>query len=194
MGVKETINSNLQQSPKTFSTRHQRTRNVGLLRLKLIADIGFVGVPNAGKSTLLSLLSNAKPKIADYPFTTIKPQLGILRLNFGDLVLADLPGLIKGASKGTGLGLKFLAHIERCKAIIHLCDLSVESDNKFIENYKMIKKEIFDYDKKVSQKTEIIILSKCDLVDDKIIQKRINLLKKFTRSKLISYLVIKILD
>ena len=154
------------------------------LRLKLIADIGFVGVPNAGKSTLLSLLSNAKPKIADYPFTTIKPQLGILRLNVGDLVLADLPGLIKGASKGTGLGLKFLAHIERCKAIIHLCDLSVESDSKFIENYKMIRGEILDYDKKVSEKKEIIILSKCDLVTNKVIQKRINLLKNFTRSKI----------
>merc|ERR1711991_111826 len=106
------------------------------------------------------------------------------RLSVGDLVLADLPGLIKGASKGTGLGLKFLAHIERCKAIIHLCDLSVESDSKFIENYKMIRGEILDYDKKVSEKKEIIILSKCDLVTNKVIQKRINLLKNFTRSKI----------
>ena len=106
------------------------------LRLKLIADIGFVGVPNAGKSTLLSILSNAKPKIADYPFTTVKPQLGVLRFNSGDLVLADLPGLLKGASEGTGLGLKFLAHIERCKAIVHLCDLSVESDLNLLKTIK----------------------------------------------------------
>ena len=176
--------SSTNQAPRRFQKGIKGQEMWVWLRLKLIADIGFVGVPNAGKSTLLSLLSNAKPKIADYPFTTIKPQLGILRLNVGDLVLADLPGLIKGASKGTGLGLKFLAHIERCKAIIHLCDLSVESDSKFIENYKMIRGEILDYDKKVSEKKEIIILSKCDLVTNKVIQKRINLLKNFTRSKI----------
>ena len=176
--------SSTNQAPRRFQKGIKGQELWVWLRLKLIADIGFVGVPNAGKSTLLSLLSNAKPKIADYPFTTIKPQLGILRLNVGDLVLADLPGLIKGASKGTGLGLKFLAHIERCKAIIHLCDLSVESDSKFIENYKMIRGEILDYDKKVSEKKEIIILSKCDLVTNKVIQKRINLLKNFTRSKI----------
>ena len=134
--------SSTNQAPRRFQKGIKGQEMWVWLRLKLIADIGFVGVPNAGKSTLLSLLSNAKPKIADYPFTTIKPQLGILRLNVGDLVLADLPGLIKGASKGTGLGLKFLAHIERCKAIIHLCDLSVESDSKFIENYKMIRGNI----------------------------------------------------
>ena len=130
------------------------------------------------------LLSNAKPKVADYPFTTIKPQLGILRSNSGDLVLADLPGLLEGASTGIGLGLKFLAHIERCKAIVHLCDLSEKSDLKFIENYKMIRNEILDYDIKVSEKEEIIVLSKSDLVTEKVIQRRINLLKKFTHSKI----------
>ena len=128
--------SSTNQAPRRFQSGIKGDEMWVWLRLKLIADIGFVGVPNAGKSTLLSLLSNAKPKIADYPFTTIKPQLGILRLNFVDIVLADLPGLIKGASKGIGLGLKFLAHIERCKAIIHVCDLSIESDYKFIQNYK----------------------------------------------------------
>ena len=176
--------SSTNQAPRRFQSGIKGDEMWVWLRLKLIADIGFVGVPNAGKSTLLSLLSNAKPKIADYPFTTIKPQLGILRLNFVDIVLADLPGLIKGASKGIGLGLKFLAHIERCKAIIHVCDLSIESDYKFIQNYKMIRQEILDYDKKVSKKEEIILLSKCDLVTDKVIQKRIDLLKKLTRSKI----------
>ena len=177
--------SSTNQAPRRFQKGVKGAEMWVWLRLKLIADIGFVGIPNAGKSTLLSLLSNAKPKIADYPFTTIKPQLGILRFNFGDLVLADLPGLIEGASTGTGLGLRFLAHIERCKAIVHLCDLSEKSDLKFIENYKMIRKEILDYGKKVSEKEEIIILSKCDLVTKKVIQKRINLLKKFTRSKIV---------
>ena len=176
--------SSTNQAPRHFQKGIKGKEMWVWLRLKLIADIGFVGVPNAGKSTLLSILSNAKPKIADYPFTTVKPQLGVLRFNSGDLVLADLPGLLKGASEGTGLGLKFLAHIERCKAIVHLCDLSVESDLKFIENYKMIRKEILDYDKNVSEKEEIIVLSKSDLVTEKVIQKRISLLKKLTHSKI----------
>ncbi len=176
--------SSTNQAPRRFQKGTKGQEMWVWLRLKLIADIGFVGVPNAGKSTLLSILSNAKPKVADYPFTTIKPQLGILRLNSGDLVLADLPGLLEGASKGIGLGLKFLAHIERCKAIVHMCDLSEESDLKFIENYKMIRNEILDYDIKVSEKEEIIVLSKSDLVTEKVIQRRINLLKKFTHSKI----------
>ena len=185
--------SSTNQAPRRFQQGIKGQEMWVWLRLKLIADIGFVGVPNVGKSTLLSILSNAKPKIADYPFTTVKPQLGILRSNLGELVLADLPGLIKGASKGTGLGLRFLAHIERCKAIIHLCDLSVESDAKFIENYKMIRKEILSYDKEVSKKKEIILLSKCDLATDKVIQKGLTCLKNLLVLKSTLYQVIKIL-
>ena len=120
-----------------------------------------------------------------------KTSIRILRSNLGELVLADLPGLIKGASKGTGLGLRFLAHIERCKAIIHLCDLSVESDAKFIENYKMIRKEILSYDKEVSKKKEIILLSKCDLATDKVIQKGLTCLKNLLVLKSTLYQVIK---
>jgi len=152
------------------------------LRLKLIADIGFVGLPNSGKSTLLSVLSNAKAKVANYPFTTLKPQLGLLRLEQGDLTLADLPGLISGANKGVGLGLRFLAHIERCRALAHLCDLSVEKDEQIIENYRIIRNEIENYGKLVSKKKEIIILTKSDLVCKNKIRKRSDILKKYSNS------------
>ncbi len=152
------------------------------LRLKLIADVGLVGLPNAGKSTLLSVLSNAKPKVADYPFTTTKPQLGILRCYDKDIILADLPGLIQGASKGLGLGLKFLAHIERCKTIMHLCDISTLKDKDFIKNYENIRKELKNYGKNVSTKKEIVLLSKCDLVEKKLINRRIKLIKELAVS------------
>ena len=152
------------------------------LRLKLIADIGFIGLPNSGKSTLLSVLSNAKAKVANYPFTTLKPQLGLLRFEQGDLTLADLPGLISGANEGVGLGLRFLAHIERCRALAHLCDLSVEKDEQIIENYRIIRNEIENYGKLVSKKKEIIILTKSDLVCKNKIRKRSDILKKYSNS------------
>ena len=152
------------------------------LRLKLIADIGFVGLPNSGKSTLLSVLSNAKAKVANYPFTTLKPQLGLLRFEQGDLTLADLPGLISGANEGVGLGLRFLAHIERCRALAHLCDLSVEKDEQIIENYRIIRNEIENYGKLVSKKKEIIVLTKSDLVCENTIRKRTDILKKYSKS------------
>ena len=152
------------------------------LRLKLIADIGFIGLPNSGKSTLLSVLSNAKAKVANYAFTTLKPQLGLLRFEEGDVTLADLPGLISGANKGVGLGLRFLAHIERCKALAHLCDLSVEKDEQIIENYRIIRNEIENYGNLVSKKKEIIILTKSDLVCKNKIRKRSDILKKYSKS------------
>ena len=152
------------------------------LRLKLIADIGFIGLPNSGKSTLLSVLSNAKAKVANYPFTTLKPQLGLLRFEEGDVTLADLPGLISGANKGVGLGLRFLAHIERCRALAHLCDLSVEEDEQIIENYRIIRNEIENYGNLVSNKEEIIILTKSDLVCENKIRKRSDILKKYSNS------------
>ena len=134
--------SSTNQAPRKFTKGKEGEELWVWLRLKLIADIGFVGLPNSGKSTLLSVLSNAKAKVANYPFTTLKPQLGLLRFEQGDLTLADLPGLISGASQGVGLGLRFLAHIERCRAYAHLCDLSVENDEQIIENYRIIRNEI----------------------------------------------------
>ena len=148
----------------------------------MIADVGLIGLPNAGKSTLLSKLSNASPKIGDYPFTTLKPQLGLLKYDEGDLTIADLPGLISGASKGVQLGLKFLAHIERCKILVHVCDISVPHDEELIGNYKSIRKEINTYSELVSKKKEILVLSKCDLVNNETIKKRINILDNLSES------------
>lgn len=133
------------------------------LRLKLIADAGLVGLPNAGKSTFLSRVSHAKPKIADYPFTTLQPQLGVVRLgDDSEFVLADLPGLIEGASEGAGLGTRFLGHVERCAVVLHLID-STEED--VVANYRTIRDELASYGHGLSQKPEIIGLNKIDALD-----------------------------
>jgi len=133
------------------------------LRLKLIADAGLVGLPNAGKSTLLSRLSHAKPKIADYPFTTLHPQLGVVRIDDEtEFVLADLPGLIEGASDGAGLGTRFLGHVERCAAILHLID-GTEED--VVGAYRTIRRELADYGHGLADKPEVIGLNKIDAID-----------------------------
>ncbi len=173
------------QAPKKFTKVKIGEQLWVWLRLRLIADIGFIGLPNAGKSTLLSVISNAKPKVGSYPFTTLKPQLGLLRFEHGDIILADLPGLISGAHKGTGLGLRFLSHIERCSALGHLCDLSVEKDDDIIKNYKIIRNEITKYGNLVSSKREIIILTKSDLVEERTIKKRFEMLKKYSGAKIV---------
>ncbi|WP_029604436.1 GTPase ObgE [Kozakia baliensis] len=130
------------------------------LRLKLIADVGLVGLPNAGKSTLLSVCSRAKPKIADYPFTTLHPQLGVVRLSVTEeFVIADIPGLIEGASEGAGLGDRFLGHVERCAMLIHLLD---GTESSIVKNWRMIRHELAAYDENLAQKPEIIVLNKCD--------------------------------
>ncbi len=178
--------SSTNQAPRKFDKGFEGEEKWIWLRLKLIADVGLVGLPNAGKSTLLKKLSNAKPKIADYPFTTLKPQLGIYRSNTKDVIIADLPGLIKGAAEGVGLGLKFLAHIDRCKMLIHLCDVSIKNFDEIIENYKIIRNEMDAYDPLAFKKKEIILLSKCDLIEHKDIKERITLLKKLTPSKIIA--------
>tara|TARA_B100001564_G_C20602905_1_gene653644 strand:+ start:277 stop:1269 length:993 start_codon:yes stop_codon:yes gene_type:complete len=177
--------SSTNQAPRKFDSGSKGEEFWVWLKLKLIADIGFVGLPNAGKSTLLKLLSNAKPKIADYPFTTLKPQLGLFRTDSKDIVLADLPGLIKGASDGTGLGLKFLAHIERCKLLLHICDVSSVKFDELLKNYKTIRHELESYNESTLNKKEVILLSKCDLINRDEIKERIKLLKKYTQSKII---------
>tara|TARA_B100002052_G_scaffold288663_1_gene305105 strand:- start:8473 stop:9456 length:984 start_codon:yes stop_codon:yes gene_type:complete len=132
------------------------------LQLKVIADVGIIGLPNAGKSSFLSKCTRAKPKIANYPFTTINPNLGVLNIHHKEIVLADIPGLIEGSHKGIGLGDKFLRHIERCKTLIHLIDIS---EKDILGNYEKIRNELSKYDKKILKKKEIVIFNKLDLVN-----------------------------
>ncbi len=150
------------------------------LQLKVIADVGIVGLPNSGKSSLLAAITRAKPKIANYPFTTINPNLGVAFYNNKEVTLADIPVLVEGAHKGIGLGDKFLRHIERCKILLHLLDISEEN---LIDNYEKIKEELGAYDKNLSRKKEIIFFNKSDLVDKKDLVKKINTFKKKIKKK-----------
>ena len=152
------------------------------LQLKIIADVGIVGLPNAGKSSLLSVISGAKPKIAEYPFTTLNPNLGVVNYNDKEITLADIPGLIEGAHEGAGLGDKFLKHIERCEKILHLIDIN---SINIMNNYYKIRKELNKYSKKLSKKKEIIVLNKIDLLDKKEIKEKISYLSKKIKKKFI---------
>tara|TARA_B100000029_G_scaffold249539_1_gene246454 strand:- start:5787 stop:6773 length:987 start_codon:yes stop_codon:yes gene_type:complete len=151
------------------------------LQLKVIADIGIIGLPNAGKSSLLSKCTRAKPKIANYPFTTINPNLGVLNVNNREIILADIPGLIEGSHKGIGLGDKFLRHIERCKTLIHLIDIS---EDNMLENYLKVRVELSKYDKSILKKKELIILNKIDLIDDKTTNEKLKKFKKKIKKNL----------
>jgi GTP-binding protein len=148
------------------------------LRLKLIADAGLVGLPNAGKSTLLARLSRAHPKIADYPFTTLHPQLGVVRLDDAEFVLADLPGLIEGASEGAGLGTRFLGHVERCAVILHLID---GTEDDVVGAYRTIRRELADYGHGLVDKPEIIGLNKIDAMDPSSVAQKCRALARATR-------------
>ena len=150
------------------------------LQLKIIADIGIIGLPNAGKSSLLAALTRAKPKIASYPFTTINPNLGVAYYDNREITLADIPGLVEGAHKGIGLGDKFLRHIERCKILLHLIDITEEN---LVSNYKSIKKELIAYDKSLNKKKEIICFSKSDLIDKDNMNEKIRKFKKVINKK-----------
>ena len=146
------------------------------LRLKLIADAGLVGLPNAGKSTLLAATSRAKPKIADYPFTTLKPQLGVVRVDDEEFVLADLPGLIEGASEGAGLGTRFLGHAERCAVILHLID---GTGDDAVKAYRAIRAELETYGHGLAEKPEIVGLNKADAIPHEDVAK---LKRRLTRA------------
>ena len=153
------------------------------LRLKLIADIGLVGFPNAGKSTLLSVLTAARPKIANYPFTTLHPNLGVFYVFDKEYVIADLPGLIEGASEGVGLGDRFLGHAERCKIILHLIDGTQED---VVGAYKSIEKELKNYGEILEKKPEIIVLNKIDSISEDEVKEKVKALKKVSKKDVIA--------
>ncbi len=141
------------------------------LRLKLIADAGLVGLPNAGKSTFLATVSAAKPKVADYPFTTLNPALGVVRIDSREFVLADIPGLIEGAHEGAGLGDRFLGHVERCSVLLHLVDGTAEDP---VANYHTVREELAAYGGGLEEKPEVVAISKADAVSPE----RIDALKR----------------
>ena len=147
------------QAPRRANPGQPGEERTIRLRLKLIADAGLIGLPNAGKSTFLAAVSAAKPKIADYPFTTLHPQLGVVRVDEREFVLADLPGLIEGAHEGVGLGDRFLGHTERCRVLLHLIDGTGEDAGA---DYKTVRAELEAYGQGLTDKPEIVALSKAD--------------------------------
>ena len=149
-----------------------------ILELKLLADVGLLGFPNAGKSTLLSTVTDARPKIANYQFTTLEPNLGVVKGKNGDsFVIADIPGIIEGASKGVGLGLQFLRHIERTRLLLHLVDVSGEEGRNPLQDFKIINEELKQYSKKLANRKQIIVASKCDIIDEELYKQ----LEKFAK-------------
>ena len=172
----------------TSTNRAPRRANPGLegeerwiwLRLKLIADAGLVGLPNAGKSTFLASVTAAKPKIADYPFTTLHPGLGVVRVDEREFVLADIPGLIEGAHEGLGLGDRFLGHVERCRVLLHLVDATSEHAGK---SYKIVRAELDAYGNGLEDKPEIVALSKADAVTPEVLKEQKARLKRAAKKE-----------
>ena len=156
------------------------------LELKVLADVGLLGMPNAGKSTLISKISSAKPKVADYPFTTLSPNLGVVQSGFNSFVVADIPGLIPGASEGVGLGIKFLKHLSRVKILLHLVDISIFDNKQIIENLNNINKELELYSEDLAQKEQWILLNKNDVDPSKENEIKNVITKSFKNNKIFS--------
>ncbi|MFI5014698.1 MAG: GTPase ObgE [Hyphomicrobiales bacterium] len=167
--------SSTNRAPRRANPGQEGEELVVILRLKLIADAGLVGLPNAGKSTFLSVVTAAKPKIADYPFTTLHPGLGVVRVDGREFVLADIPGLIEGAHDGHGLGDRFLGHVERCRVLLHLVDATTEHAGKA---YKTVRAELEAYGNGLAEKSEIVALSKSDAVDAAALRQQAARLKR----------------
>ncbi|OHB77239.1 MAG: GTPase ObgE [Planctomycetes bacterium RBG_16_59_8] len=160
----KTFATPVNQAPRRFEKGGEGEERKIFLELKLIADAGLIGLPNAGKSTLIARISSARPKVADYPFTTLQPYLGIVDGgDFRTCVVADLPGLIEGAHQGAGLGDKFLRHIERTRMVVHLIDVSPQSDQPPVEAYRIIRKELTEYSRDLAEKREIVVATKMDV-------------------------------
>ncbi len=175
--------SSTNRAPKKFTKGGLGEEYIIWLQLKTIADIGIIGLPNAGKSSLLASITSAKPKIANYKFTTLNPNLGVSVYDDKEITLADIPGLIEGANTGVGLGIKFLKHIERCKTLLHLIDIAEKDLDK---NYKQVREELGKYSKELLKKKEIIALNKTDLVNEKTMKEIVKSFKKNKKSEIIT--------
>lgn len=173
--------SSTNQAPR-FATPGTEGEEIWVwLRLKIIADVGLIGLPNAGKSTLLSALTAARPKIASYPFTTLHPHLGVAWINNKELIIADIPGLIEGAHEGIGLGDRFLKHVERCSVFLHMIDATSED---VAQEYLTIRKELELYNDKLAEKPEIVALNKCDALDDEQISSKLHELQQVCKNEI----------
>ena len=180
--------SSTNRAPRKFTKGSSGEEFIIWLQLKTIADIGIIGLPNAGKSSLLAAITNANPKIANYQFTTLNPNLGVASYDDKEVTIADIPGLVEGAHKGTGLGVQFLKHIERCKSLLHMIDITNKDLKK---SYKQIKNELKNYNSKISKKRELVVLNKTDLINDDKIKKIIKDFSKYTKSEIITLTTLK---
>ena len=180
--------SSTNRAPRKYTKGTVGEELIIWLQLKTIADIGIIGLPNAGKSSLLAALTNANPKIANYQFTTLNPNLGVASYDDKEITIADIPGLIEGAHEGTGLGTQFLKHIERCKSLLHLIDITNENlDN----SYDQVKNELKNYSLELLKKKELIVLNKTDLIDNNTADEKI---KNFSKNKKCEILVLSTLE
>ena len=180
--------SSTNRAPKKFTKGAIGEEYIIWLQLKTIADVGIVGLPNAGKSSLLAAITNARPKIANYKFTTLNPNLGVASYDDKEITLADIPGLVEGAHEGVGLGIQFLKHVERCKTLMHLIDIT----NEDLENtYQQVKNELGNYSKELLNKKEIIVLNKTDLLDENDVKK---IMKNFSKNKNSEVVMLSTLD
>ena len=175
--------SSTNRAPRKFTKGTAGEEFIIWLQLKTIADIGIIGLPNAGKSSLLAAITNANPKISNYQFTTLNPNLGVASYDDKEITIADIPGLIEGAHKGTGLGIKFLKHVERCKSLLHMIDITNDDVKK---SYNQVKTELKKYSTKLSKKKELIVLNKTDLIDKKKVKDIVNNFSKNTKSEVIT--------
>ena len=175
--------SSTNRAPRKYTKGTSGEKFTIWLQLKTIADIGIIGLPNAGKSSLLAAITNANPKIANYQFTTLNPNLGVANYDDKEITIADIPGLVEGAHKGTGLGIQFLKHIERCKSLLHLIDITNDDLKK---SYNQIKNELKNYSSKLTKKKELIVLNKIDLINEKEIKKIVKDFKKNIKAEIIT--------
>lgn len=177
--------TSVRQSPRFSETGRITELKEVVLELKTLADVGIIGFPNVGKSTLLSVVSNAKPKIANYQFTTLFPNLGAINHYENTFVMADIPGLIEGASDGQGLGHYFLRHIERVRMLVHIIDIAQTDGRDAVEDYFIINKELEKYSKKLAEKKQIVVLNKIDMLSDEVLKERVENFKQKTKQDVI---------